>query len=280
MYRWWKYQGHRIAYLDNGGKGETIIFLHGMGSNSLAWQYAIAELEDFRCIALDLPGYGKSEWIPTDDLFGCYRSLLKDFILQTGLRKVTLAGHSMGGQLALLAAFDLPEKVERLILSAPAGLETFTAQESEMLKAAFSVENVCNWDVEEVQQHTLKNFYFASSEAVQKVVEERIARMQKDGYVEFCKAVSYAVKGMLEHPVATMLPKLSIPVLLFFGKQDGYIPNTLLHPSLTTALLVEKTAETISNCQFKMIDQCGHFPHLEHPEVFCKALEEWMAVTA
>ncbi len=53
--------GRVMAYMDEGSSKEVIIFIHGLGSYSPAWMKNIAELKNtYRCIAVDLPGYGKS----------------------------------------------------------------------------------------------------------------------------------------------------------------------------------------------------------------------------
>ncbi|MDO8897890.1 MAG: alpha/beta fold hydrolase [Bacteroidales bacterium] len=58
-----------IAYIDEGSGKETIIFIHGLGSYLPAWKKNIEGLSsDFRCIAIDLPGYGKSSKLPHSGL--------------------------------------------------------------------------------------------------------------------------------------------------------------------------------------------------------------------
>ncbi|MEL7003593.1 MAG: alpha/beta fold hydrolase, partial [Bacteroidota bacterium] len=54
-------EGVQMAYMDVGSGTETILFIHGLGSYAPAWKKNIEGLsKQYRCIAVDLPGYGKS----------------------------------------------------------------------------------------------------------------------------------------------------------------------------------------------------------------------------
>jgi len=54
--------GKHLTYIDIGGGEQTLLFLHGMGSNLKAWYKNVLPLqEQYRCIAMDFPGYGRSE---------------------------------------------------------------------------------------------------------------------------------------------------------------------------------------------------------------------------
>jgi pimeloyl-ACP methyl ester carboxylesterase len=58
----------RFHYLDWGGSGTPIIFLHGGGINAHTWDCVAVMLRDrFRCVALDQRGHGDSEWSPVVD---------------------------------------------------------------------------------------------------------------------------------------------------------------------------------------------------------------------
>ncbi len=119
-----------IAYVDEGTGDEVIVFVHGLGSYLPAWQKNIAGLkDDFRCIALDLPGYGKSGKGPYPIGMSFYADILAQFLAKLEIDKAVIAGHSMGGQIAVTLALQKPEVVSRLVLIDPAGIETFTPGE-------------------------------------------------------------------------------------------------------------------------------------------------------
>ncbi|HVE60445.1 MAG TPA: alpha/beta fold hydrolase, partial [Chitinophagaceae bacterium] len=128
----------KMAYVEKG-KGETIICIHGLGGNLSHWQKNISELSaKFHCIAVDLPGYGHSDKsFSTDkDQLQFYADAIQNFLEKRNLKRVVLAGHSMGGQIATILALQQPHLISKLILVAPAGLETFTEAEAKMMTAA------------------------------------------------------------------------------------------------------------------------------------------------
>ena len=87
----------KLAYIDEGKGSETILMIHGLGSYLPAWKKNIGELsKNYRVIAVDLPGYGKSSKIPHSGLMTFYAEVIADFIQKLELGPVNLAGHSMG----------------------------------------------------------------------------------------------------------------------------------------------------------------------------------------
>ncbi|HCU91062.1 MAG TPA: alpha/beta hydrolase [Gammaproteobacteria bacterium] len=117
--------GHEIAYLD-GGKGETLVLIHGFGANKDNWARVSPMLSrHFRLIIIDLPGFGDS----TRDEGARYDvesqlTRLRLFIQALGLNSVHLGGNSMGGYLSALYSARHPDGVRSQWLLAPAGVTT------------------------------------------------------------------------------------------------------------------------------------------------------------
>ena len=83
--------GYDIAYIDEGNSSDVLIFIHGLGSYLKAWDRNIPVLKDyFRCIALDLPGYGKSSKQLHNGSVKFYREFLNEFIKALGLKNIVL----------------------------------------------------------------------------------------------------------------------------------------------------------------------------------------------
>lgn len=115
-----------VAYIDEGSSSDVLLFIHGLGSYLKAWDRNITVLKNsFRCIAVDLPGYGKSSKQIHNGTVEFYREFLNEFIKILDLHNITLVGHSMGGQIALSYVINFPDIIKKLILAAPAGFETF-----------------------------------------------------------------------------------------------------------------------------------------------------------
>lgn len=99
------------------GAGETFVFLHGWsGSKELWWNTLTLLGDEYQCVALDLPGTGGTPLLPA----ALSMPSLADWVCETlkslGLTGVTLAGHSLGGNLAAQTALDHPNAVRRLVL--------------------------------------------------------------------------------------------------------------------------------------------------------------------
>jgi len=89
----------RFHYLDWGGSGTPILFLHGGGLNAHTWDCVAVMLRDrYRCIALDQRGHGDSEWSSVVDYrIGTHVGDIAGFIEAMGLERPILVGQSMGG---------------------------------------------------------------------------------------------------------------------------------------------------------------------------------------
>jgi esterase len=89
----------RLHYLDWGGSGTPILFLHGGGLNAHTWDCVAAMLSNrYRCVALDQRGHGDSEWSPVVDYrIAAHVGDIEGFIEATRLERPILVGQSLGG---------------------------------------------------------------------------------------------------------------------------------------------------------------------------------------
>lgn len=113
-----------LSYLEMGqSDGPVLLFLHGLGADLLAWHYCLpAFMSNYRVIALDLPGHGKSgHQIGTGDL-AFMTGWLEEALTLLKVTSAHVVGHSMGAKLALGLTHRHPERVQSLTLIAPAGL--------------------------------------------------------------------------------------------------------------------------------------------------------------
>jgi pimeloyl-ACP methyl ester carboxylesterase len=100
-----------------------LVLLHGIGGCVNWWDGVLPALTPyFRTYALDLPGFGRSWRMSGFYSIDHLADYLGQWLKLVGLEKVTLLGHSLGGQVATRFAARHPEQIERLILVAPAGL--------------------------------------------------------------------------------------------------------------------------------------------------------------
>lgn len=256
---------YKIAYIDEGSSDLTLLFIHGLGSYLRAWERNIPELKNhFRCVAIDLPGYGKSSKIVHSGEIPFYTEFLFDFIKALNLKNVCLVGHSMGGQIAASFVLEYPGLTDKLVLVAPAGFELFTEEDIELLKRLVSPEILFKTSDKQIRLNYQWNFYKMPSEA-ETMIEDRILIKQDDDFYKHCIVVSNSLFGLLKKPIFNRLNQIQIPTLILYGLQDALIPNKALH-STTTKEIAKSGASQIKNNNLVLINECGHFIPFEKPD--------------
>ena len=114
--------GGTIAYT-LAGTGPALLLIHGLGGDRRTWQPLLPGLaRTHTVIAPDLPGHGESDAPAGDYSLGAHASALRDLLLALGHRRVSIAGHSLGGGVALQTAYQFPERIDRLVLISSGGL--------------------------------------------------------------------------------------------------------------------------------------------------------------
>lgn len=112
--------GHRLHYIDEG-EGPVLLFIHGNPTSSYLWRNIIKPLRaHYRCIALDLIGFGKSDKPDIDYRLLTHYQYLDAFVDALSLSDLTLVLHDWGGPLGFLLAQRRPDRVSRLCF-----METF-----------------------------------------------------------------------------------------------------------------------------------------------------------
>lgn len=264
-----------IAYMDEGTSKEVIIFIHGLGSYSPAWMKNISELKNsFRCIAVDLPGYGKSSKEIHNGQMEFYADKIVELMGKLGIEKANIAGHSMGGQIGMVMSLKYPEKVSKLILVDPAGFESFTPGQKQWFRDVMTVDLVKLTNTQAIRANLVSNFYNMPEDA-EFMITDRIAMRGAKDFENYCYAVTRSVHGMVDQPVIDFLDKIKQPTLIFFGENDNLIPNSALNPGRTIDI-AKIGAAKIPNNKLVMVPECGHFMQFEKPEVFNKEVLDFL----
>jgi pimeloyl-ACP methyl ester carboxylesterase len=111
---------HGIFVREAGAEAgpRTVVWIHGLGESGLNFEGVLArpELAGWRHVAYDLPGYGRTAWPASVlDLGGCAELVADLAAERAGGGPVVVAGHSMGGVLALLLAERSPSLVRAVV---------------------------------------------------------------------------------------------------------------------------------------------------------------------
>ncbi len=241
---------HNIFYLE-GGKGETILLIHGFGANKDNWPDLAKFLTPaYHVIALDLPGFGESSKINTESYSIDSQVKRLDKIVTTlGLNNFHIAGNSMGGMIAGQYAADVPEKVLSLALLANGGINSPEKSELEKLlekgKNPLLIETADDFEA-------MLEFAFVEPPSVPGFILNYLsdqAILNRD----FNDKVFNEIQNYSMEPA---LPKIKSKTLVIWGDTDR-----LLHVSSTKVL-----KEKLPQCTTVILKNCGHAPMMERPE--------------
>ncbi|MEO5642884.1 MAG: alpha/beta hydrolase [Bacteroidia bacterium] len=255
------------AHSETAAPKPVLFFVHGLVLNAQLWKYAVQHLmPDFRCIAIDLPGHGHSWEQRGDFSMSFYAQVLRSTIEEMHLTDITLVGHSMGGQIAVITALQIPAVVNRLVLVSSAGIETFS--DSEALKIIQGAEFLYKTpaDINAIVGMYTPHFSM-HADRVRELADDHILQ-STERFSSFSEMIIASIKGMLKEPVLNFLPHLHQPVLIIYGENDRLIPNKWVHPMLSIQQVEETAKKRIVNSKSKLIPSAGHYLPFEVPAVF------------
>jgi pimeloyl-ACP methyl ester carboxylesterase len=241
---------HRIVYAE-GGRGETVLLVHGFGSDQSCWNRVAKSLtKRFHVVAPDLPGWGSSTRIATasyaypDQVERVHR-----IVQELKLDLFHLVGHSMGGGIAARYAARYSDEVITLGLVAAHGI--IEPRESELRRAV--AERGENWLLVSSPRHfqNLLEHLFVKRPYVPRAVTKYL---EQDA-IRKCEQNGKIFDDLLRNdpPLIDLLRQIKAPTLVIWGDKDRLID--------VSAAEVFKT--TIKRAQALILPNCGHMPIIE-----------------
>jgi len=240
----------KFSYIEEG-EGVPIVLLHGlMGELSnfgLLTDYF--SKREFRVLAPELPIYS---YPLLNTNVSSIAKFVARFLKEIVKEPAILVGNSLGGHLGLVVTHKHPELVKALCLTGSSGLYEKSFGETFPKRGSYDY----------VLKKTQEVFYdpaVATKEIVDDVFETVNDRK---------KAIKtlYIARSAIKHNMKNDLKDIHTPVCLIWGKQDGVTP-----PEVAIEF-----NEGLPNSTLYWIDQCGHAPMMEHPELFNELLEGWL----
>ena len=258
----------RIGYDDSGGSGTPVVLLHGFPLDRGVWDEQLAALAAARVIRVDLRGSGASEPSDGPALMEALAADVAGVLDALHVERAALAGHSIGGYVALAFFRMFAERVSGLALVASHVAEDAgrspDADPAQRELAAGRDALAARLERDRTMDAAIENYlprYFAP-----KVYRDR------DDLVERARAMmarqdprgcAQLVRGMKERLDShDLLADIEVPALVIAGGADAYLD----------ARTLRETAAAIRGAEFVALDDVGHLPQWEAPEQTADAL--------
>jgi pimeloyl-ACP methyl ester carboxylesterase len=243
----------------SGVEGSAVILIHGLMDSAEEWRKNMDALaQAHRVWAVDLIGFGYSSRVtaPTYSMKMFARSI-REFMDAQGIARASIIGHSLGGAVTLEFAYDYPERVDKLVLIAPA---TYLLPLRPELKVARHLPIVpralIGWTMtnRRARARALRDAlgdpaHFDPAELTRRVRPSRV------------QGTADALVAMLGSPHGSDLPqnldRITAPTLIVWGDKDRAVP--LRHGKYH--------ARTLPNAKFVIVENAGHIPQCEYPGV-------------
>ncbi|PZR88826.1 MAG: hypothetical protein DLM68_06890 [Hyphomicrobiales bacterium] len=258
---------------ESSGSGRPLLALHGYGASLFSWRHLPPALPDRRVIRIDFPGHGRSP-PRLDDRYRLadHARAVLEFIESQGLQEFDLVGHSIGGGVALMIAVDFMERRRNSIRSLTLVDSLALAQRIPwLLQPAFSPRLgpfVMSLLPPRLIVRAVLRFAFYDG---RRITEEMVRTYAKNLESGEGRHVSLeTARQMIPGDVVGMIEKyrqLTLPALLIWGRRDRIVPP---------AIGIELNA-LIQGSKLILIDDCGHIPQEERPEITLRAIAEFLS---
>jgi pimeloyl-ACP methyl ester carboxylesterase len=266
--------GMPIRYLA-GGEGPSLVLLHGAGDNALDWRWVMPTLAaTHRVYAPDLPGSPESARPAADYSPAFFERFVAAFVDALDIGRATFVGNSLGGLIALRLALSEPERAGALILVDSAGLgpavnPAFTSVNVPGLgEAALPFWRTPVGAYQRAWGRTALLFAHPPGSVPREWVAEQCRLALSPGYLEAHLAVLRTQVGFggQREVLVDQLPLLEIPTLVVWGAGDRVFPESQARVA----------AARLQEGSLAVVPDCGHMPHVECPDRFLAALDDFL----
>jgi pimeloyl-ACP methyl ester carboxylesterase len=265
--------GLPVRYL-SAGEGPAMVLLHGAGDNALDWRWVMPTLAaTHRVYAPDLPGSPDSARPAADYSPAFFERFVASFVDALGIGPATYVGNSLGGLIALRLTLSEPTRVTTLVLVDSAGLgravnPAFTSVYVPLLgEAAMPFWRTPVGAYQRAWGRTVLLFAHPPGSVPREWLAEQCRLALSPGYLEAHLTALRALVSPLgqREVLVDRLPSLKIPTLVAWGERDRVFPESQ----------AREAAVRLQEGSLVLIPDCGHMPHVECPDPFLAALDEF-----
>jgi pimeloyl-ACP methyl ester carboxylesterase len=239
--------GISVRHADRGrtaAEGDLpVLVLHGWGAHLEAIEPIVAALErDTRVIALDLPGFGRSDPPPEPWDADDYMRFVLRFLDELGVERVHLVGHSHGGRIAICMAAEQPDRVGRLLLVDAAGLPPKRGMRYRAKVGVAKAGRVAG----------------RMGPAGRRLQDRMRARVASADYLNASEEMRATFRLVIGQDVTDRLPRIGATTLLVWGERDDDTPLWMAH----------RMEELIPDAGLAVFEGAGHYSYADDPARF------------
>ncbi|UBF24228.1 alpha/beta hydrolase [Kovacikia minuta CCNUW1] len=263
---------------DHTGELPTLVFLHGFGGGSSAYEWSKvypAFASEYRILAPDLIGWGRSEHPDRRYQVEDYITTILEFLEQTCTRPIPVIASSLTAAITIRAAIARPELFQSLILTTPAGLSDF----GEDYSRSFFAQLVSTPILDRILYSTgiatsggirsfLEQRQFAKPDRIYPEIVEAYLESAQQPNAEYA-ALSF-VRGDLCFDLSAYITQLTTPTAIIWGQRSQFTGPEI------GQRLAQMNPEAIRALQ--ILDEVGLTPQLELPAVTIALIRRYLSL--
>jgi pimeloyl-ACP methyl ester carboxylesterase len=235
-------EGFRIRYQE-AGQGEPLVSLHGAGGLRLSRSHALLATQ-YRVIVFEVPGFGHSPANERSQSMAELAHTMAQAVTNLGCERFNLMGNSFGGKLALWLAVQQPERIQALILVAPAAIRPAEGPSPQDLSP---------------EERLARLYAHPERQASTPPPDPAVIAKQQ-------ALVRRLMGPARDEALESRMPGLHVPVLVLFGTMDRMIPSEM------GRLYCDK----LPNCHLVLVYDAGHAVDADRPEAFVSVVSDFL----
>ncbi len=252
-------------HYEASGTGDAVVMIHGLGASGHIWQAQKDFLQtDFQVITVDLPGHGKSAWMPVTliDMAMDIRQILSSL----GIAQFSLVASSMGGLVALELYRMIPQDVMRMSMVGsipkfakgphyPAGLDIAKIR---------ILSGQLNGDY-----GLIMDIFFRSLFTMKERASERfkwVKEFRQNEPLPSREALKHFLDILEKADLRDRIASVICPLQFITGTEDYICPRAIM----------DWVASHTYNARFDFIEGCGHLPFLVEVKEYNRLLEDFL----
>lgn len=247
------------------GKGEAVVFIHGLGASGRWWRSQKDFLQtDYQVVTLDLPGHGKSSWMPVTltEMAMDIRQILNSL----GLPRVTLVASSLGGLVALELYRVMPQEIMRMSLVG--AIPKFAR--SNNYPAGLNIDKIRTLSSQfDGDYASILDIFFRSLFTMKERRSDRfkwVKDLRHSEPLPVREALKFYLDILEKADLRDHIASVNCPLQFITGSEDYICPRSIM----------DWVARYAPNARVDFIDGCGHLPFLVEAKEYNRLLKDFL----